>query len=151
MSFTYGQGATQQQNIIRLMVADTDPANPIFSDAEINNALYQESSQNLYNSSMAVPNAVSYQVPVQIYSVYRSAALLLRSLAANKSRLASVTQLLDVKLSPAEASRALRETAKEYMEQENDSGAFAIAEMVQDQFGARERVVKQIFRLYGGV
>jgi hypothetical protein len=59
-----------------------------------------------------------------------------------------VVQLLDVKLSPNLAAEALRDTAKEYIEMEQNSGAFAIAEMVPNEFSGRERLEKMFQRLY---
>ena len=122
------------------MIADTDSANPIFEDAEVEAALNMQSSQFLYLSPQSQSSGLGAQSQVQVYSLYRAAAMLLRALASNKSRLASVTQLLDVKLSPKEAAVALRDMAKDWMEMEQNSGAFAIAEMIPNEFAARERL-----------
>jgi hypothetical protein len=135
---------------VRLLVADTDVTNPLFTDAEIQAALFLESSQNLYVSGMATQGGASVQVPVQVYSYYRAAALLLDSLAANKSLLAAVNKLLDVDMSADKAAMQLRATAAEYRKTEANAGHFAIAEMVHNQFSARERIWKQLLRLYGG-
>lgn len=146
MSFTYDP--TTNLGRVRLLIADTDSNNVIFQDAEVQAALDIEASQNLYVSGMAQPTALGVVIPTQVYSIYRAAALLLRSLAANKSRLSAVVQLLDVKLSPNTAAQALRDTADSYIEMEQNSGAFAIAEVIPDQFSARERLFKQQQRLY---
>lgn len=147
MAFTYNPATDLGRT--RMLIADTDSAHPIFEDAEVQAALDMQNSNALYVSGHAQPTGLSVQVPVSVGSVYRAAALLLRSLAANKSRLAAVVQLLDVRLSPNTAAQALRDTAKEYMEMEQNSGAFAIAEMVVgDSFGARERLFNQVSRLY---
>lgn len=148
--FTYDFGSLPVLSSVRLLVADTDPDNPIFADAEINQALYLESSTALYVSGMSSATGSVGPPPVNVQSPYRAAALLLDALAANKSRLAAINQLLDVKLSPEKAAQELRATAKEYRETEANAGHFAIAEMVYDQFSARERVWKQLLRLYGG-
>jgi hypothetical protein len=148
--FTYDFVSNPQLSQVRMLIADTDITHPIYDDDEITNALYLESSQGLFVSGQSVPIAVSYAPAVPIvYSVYRSAALLLDALASNKSRLAAINSLLDVKLSPEKAAQELRATAKEYRDVEANNGSFAIAEMVNDQFSARERIWKQLLRLYG--
>lgn len=147
-TFTYDLVNAPQISQVRLLVADTDQANPIFTDDEVNAALQMESSQNLYVSGMATTGGAANQVPVLVYSIYRSAALLLDALAANKSRLAAINELLDVKMSAEKAAQELRATAKEYRDREANAGHFAIAEMVGDIFQARERVWKMLLRLY---
>jgi hypothetical protein len=151
MSFTYNPGAGDPISRVRLLVADTDAANPVFSDDEVNLALSMECSQAIFISAQAIPTGVNVAPPVpQVFSYWRSAAMLLDTLAANKSRLAAINELLDVRLSPEKAAQELRATAKEYRERENNAGHFAIAEMVNDIFSARERVWKQLLRLYAG-
>lgn len=151
MSFTYNPAALDALSITRLLVADTDSTNPIFSDDEVNAALYAESSQQLFISAQAISSGITASPPIpQVFSYWRAAALLLDALAANKSRLAAINELLDVKISAEKASQELRATAKEYRERENNAGHFAIAETVYDVFGARERVWKQLLRLYAG-
>jgi hypothetical protein len=151
MSFTYNPGNPDPITYIRLLVADTDSTNPVFQDSEVTMALTQESSQALFISAQAISSGISVSPPIpQVFSYWRSAALLLDSLAANKSRLAAINNLLDVKISAEKAAQELRATAKEYRERENNAGHFAIAEMVHDIFSARERVWKQLLRLYAG-
>lgn len=147
MSFTYDLATPS--GIVRLLVGDTDSAAPIWSDAEVAAALQVESSQGLYVSGQAAPTAQPFANPYipQVYSPYRAAALLLDSLAANYSRIQSVIELLDVKLSAARQSQDLRAQAANYREVEANAGHFAIAEMVQDQFSARERIWKVAQRL----
>lgn len=140
--FTYDFTNAPTLSSVRLLIADTDAANPIFSDEEVNQALYLESSQAIYASG----GGGVVNVP-QVYSPYRAAALLLDAIAANKSRLAAIAQLLDVKLAPEKAAQALRDQAKGYREVEANAGHFAISEMQNDPFSARERVVKQFLRL----
>jgi len=144
--FTYDP--TSNLGKVRLLIADTDSSHPIFQDDEVQAAMEMQNSDFLYVSGMAQPTGLGAQVSVSVVSLYRSAAVLLRALAANKSRLAAVVQLLDVKLAPNVAAQALRDTAKEYIEMEQDSGAFAIAEVAPDTFSARERLFKQVQRLY---
>lgn len=135
---------------VRLLIFDTDPLQPIFQDDEINQFIFLTSSQSLYSSSQFFPTASQTQVPPQVYSIYRAAALGLRSMAANGAALSIIQKILDVTLDAAKGSAALRQMAQDYIDMEASSGQFAIAEMVQDQFSARERTVKQFQRLYGG-
>jgi hypothetical protein len=146
MAFTYNPSS--ELGKVRMLIADTDAAHPIFDDAEVQAAMDMQNSNVLYVSGQAQPSGLGVQVPVSVGSIYRSAALLLRALASNKSRLSSVVQLLDVKLSPNLAAEALRDTAKEYIEMEQNSGAFAIAEMAPNEFSGRERLEKMFQRLY---
>lgn len=152
-AFTYDFGSNPAISNVRLLIADTQPGPspfPLFNDAEIMQALYLESAQNLYVSGMATQGGQNAVVPVQIYSYYRAAALLLDALAANNSLLSSIQKLLDVELAPGKAAQELRATAAEYRKTEANAGHWAIAELVHDQFSARERVWKQLLRLYGG-
>ena len=148
--FTYDFATNPQISSVRLLIADTDLNNPLFNDQEVLQALQLESSQSIYVSGMATQGGAAAPAPVQMYSYYRSAALLLDSLAANKSLLASINKLLDVEVSADKAATQLRATASEYRKTEANAGHFAIAEMVYNQFSARERIWKQLLRLYGG-
>lgn len=147
MSFTYDLVNNPIPSYVRLLIADTNALQPIFSDQEISTFLYLTSSQNIYVSSMAAPTAAVGPVPVQIYSVYRAAAAALDTIASNKAYLASIASILDVKLDAAKARVALHEQANAWREMEDNMGHFAIAEMVGDQFQARERVWKSFLRL----
>lgn len=158
-TYTYNFNENFNLSAVRLMIADTGNLLAIqsqsgtffiFQDQEINAALQIESSQNLFISGQASPTALGNCIPAvpQIYSIRRAAALLLDSLAANKAYLASVLQLLDVKLSSDKASKELRAEATQLREVEAMSGNFAIAEIVNNQFQGRERVIKQWLRLY---
>lgn len=147
MSFTYDFNIAPAIAYVRLLIADTDALKPIFADDEINAFLFLTSSQNIYVSSMAAPSAVVPQVPVQVYSYYRAAATALDSLASNRARLASVIAILDVKLDPGKAAQYLKAQADQFREIDDNMGHFAIAEQVNNQFGARERVWKQFLRL----
>lgn len=150
MSFTYPSG-NPVFDLTRLLIPDTNSAQPIYTDAEIDLFLTAESSQSLYVSPQANPTAfptTSVYVP-QIYSPYLAAALAITSLASNSARLAAVIQLLDVKLDAGKASQMLREVANDYRQREMDRGHFAIAEQICNQFQARERVWAQWLRQYG--
>ena len=150
MAFTYDFNSQPALSSVRLMASDTTPPG-IFQDDEVNQALYLESSQALYVSGQAAPIANAAQNPAipQIYSYRRSAALLLDSIAAQLSQQGAIEQLLDVKLACNQASAQARASAKALRDTEANSGNFAIAEMVPNQFAARERVYKQLLRLYG--
>lgn len=159
-TYTYNFATNFNVSAVRLMIADTgnllaiqSPSGTffIFQDAEINAALQIESSQGLFISGQASPTALGNSIPAvpQIYSIRRAAALLLDSLAANKAYLASVLQLLDVKLSSDKAAQELRAEAKQLRDTEAMSGSFSIAEIVNNSFQGRERVLKQWLRLFG--
>jgi hypothetical protein len=90
-------------------------------------------------------------IPTSPVSYLRVSALLLDSLAANKARLASIKQLLDVKLDSSDASIQLRATACEYRDVEDNSGAFMIIEQVNDEWSFRDRFWKQVQRQSGGM
>ena len=147
MAFSYDFVTYPELSRVRLLIADTDATKPIFNDDEINQFIYMTSSQAIYASSMAAPTGNVGPVPVQVYSFYRAAAAALDSIAGSRARLASVTQLLDVKLDPSKAAKALHDQAQAWRDLEDNMGHFAIAEQVNDQFGARERVWKQFLRL----
>lgn len=150
MSFTYDFNTQPLLSQVRMLIPDTDVTNQIFQDVEINQAIYIESSQGLYASGQAVPGGNPVQVPCQVYSIRRAAALLVEVIAGNWSKIAIVQKLLDVQLDGPKAADALRAYAKSLRDTEANSGAFAIAEWVLDPFTARERVFKQMLRLYPG-
>lgn len=131
---------------VRLLVADTDSA--IWTDAEVQASLDMTGSASLYISGQAAQTGAFIQSPPVplVYSLYRAAALLLRSLASSKARLASVVELLDVKLSVDKAAAALSDQAKDYDEYEANRGQFIVAEMVDTTFAANERWWKQLQR-----
>ena len=149
-NFTYDFNANFPVSAVRLMASDTTPPG-IFNDDEVNAALYLESSQALYVSGQAAPIANQTQNPAipMIYSYRRAAALLLDSIAAQLSQQGAVEALLDAKLACNQAAAQARASAKALRDTEANSGNFAIAEMVVGQFAARERVYKELLRLYG--
>ncbi len=133
---------------VRLLIPDTS-APFIFTDDEINQFLYLESSQGLYISGQAVAGANSQSnVPI-IYSVRRSAAMALDVIASRLSQQSAVTKLLDVSLNAMQASKAASDRADSLRQQEAELGQFAIAEMVTTEFAGRERVWNQVLRLTG--
>jgi hypothetical protein len=147
MSFTYDFTNAPQLSTVRLLVFDTNPAQPIFQDDEINAAMQIESSGNVGYPGVII-GLTGYQpaVPVQqVISYRRAAALLLRANAAGKGR-NLIQSVLDVKMSGPEASAALLKIADQYIEDEMNAGYFAISEMVQDSFSMRERLWKMLYR-----
>ena len=134
---------------VRLLVPDTSESSPIFSDEEING--FMQINQAMWQSSMFY----SYQngalnLPQTPSNFLRAAALALNSLAGNSARLASVVGLLDVKLSPAAAAKALQDTAQRYLDMDDNSGAFAIYEQCNTVWAFRDRWIAQLQRQTGG-
>ena len=147
MSFTYTPGTPVFY--VRSLIPDTNSTKAIFSDEEINGFLFLESSQGLYVSGMANPSGNALQVPVQVYSYRRAAAMAIDVIASDRGRLAALEQLLDVKIDGAKASEALHTIAESLREQEENIGNFAIAELTYDPFAARERAINQMLRIQG--
>ena len=137
-------------NAVRLLCMDTNAATPIFQDEEIQIFLQLKSSQGIYQSAQSNPTGRPIPAPVQVYSIYSAAALALYAMAANKAYLSSISRILDVELDPSRAQKALKALADSYMELEDNSGAFAIAAMVNTPWDAKERVWNQFLRIYGG-
>lgn len=150
MSWSYNPTNPGPVDYVRLLIADTDSTHPIMQNEEITNALFLTSTQGLYQNSMNFATGAVATSSVQVYSYWYAAALCLDSMAANKSYLGAVEQLLDVKLDATKAADALRKTAKEYRDREDSAGHFAIVEQVQTNFQARERWWKQLLRIEGG-
>jgi hypothetical protein len=81
-----------------------------------------------------------------------TAALALDAVASYNSRLASLKQLLDVKLDSSDAAIQLRAQAQEYRDVDDNSMAFVIIEQVQrNNWSFQERFWSQVQRRSGGV
>ncbi len=78
-----------------------------------------------------------------------AAATCIDALCGNKARLAGSLEVLDIKINLSLAAKALQAYAESLRETERNSGAFGIAELVYDQFTSRERLWKQLIRIYG--
>ena len=154
-TFSYNGGANPPIDYPRLLVSDTQQFLPdgvtpgyIFSDQEImasaiiNQGIWQ--SGMFYTQPTGVMN-----LPSAPSNYFRQAATLLFAVAANKARLASIKQLLDVKLDSSDAAIQLRATAESYLEMDDSSGAFVIVEMVNDSFSFSDRFWKQVQRQQG--
>ena len=120
----------------------------IFSDEEIQLFTQMQPAFAWQSAQFYSPPAGAFPA-AQPAPYLRIAATMLNSIAANKSRLSSIQQLLDVKLDPSKAAQALRDTADKYLEMDDNSGAFAIVEMVNDSFSFRDRYWKQVQRQQG--
>ena len=144
MSFSYDFTTNPTIATVRLLVSDTVNVAPlpIWQDEEIQAVL------NMFSSTAVIVGLTGFnlvQPPPLTFSYRRSAATLLRSLAGNKARMATVG-LLDAKLSGAAAANALRDIADDYVTSEENDGFFAASEMIQDAFSMRERLWKQLYR-----
>ena len=149
MAATYQGGANPPIDYPRLLIADTNTAAPIFQDSEILAAA--AINQGVWQSSMYYSyQGGSIQLPQSPSNYLRTAALLLNVLAGNSARLASVTGLLDVKMDAAKASDGLRATAQRYLDMDDNSGAFAIAEQVTTVWSFRDRWLAMLQRQTGG-
>jgi hypothetical protein len=147
--FTYDPNANYQLFIVRSLIPDTDVTHPIFNDDELNAFIFLESSQGIYQSSQSDPTGSNVPQAVSVYDYRRAAATAIDVIASSKARLAVISSMLDVKLNAKDVQTALHAQAESLREQSDNSGAFAIAEWVNDAFSARERTVKVWLRLLG--
>jgi hypothetical protein len=144
MSFTYDFVNNPTVANVRLLVFDTNGVAPypIWQDEEINAALQVFSSQGI----IVGLSGFTPRIPVpQTYSYRRTAAMLLRGLAANQARMATVG-LLDAKVNGKAAADALRAIATDYVVSEENDGFFAVSEMVVNNFSMRERLTAMLYR-----
>jgi hypothetical protein len=147
--FTYDFNANYAVTAVRALIPDCDVTHPIFNDDEISFYLTLTGQMGIYTSSQSDPTGANVGLGGNQYDYLRAAAQALDVLASSKARLAVISGMLDVKLSAKDVQQALHAQAEAYREQSDNSGAFAIAEMVQDSFSARERTWKVWNRLLG--
>lgn len=158
MSFSYGPTSSPPTlnppiDYIRGLIADTVEfdanGNPIYvwNDQEIQ--MFTQMQTATFQSSMFYSGPAGQFVPPTPAAYLRIAAYMLNAMAANKAKLASVQKLLDVTLDPSKASAALRAQAQEYLEMDDNTGAFVIAEQVNDMWSFRDRFWKQVQRQSG--
>lgn len=145
--FSYQYGLHPEIDYPRLLISDTQAENHIFEDSEIQAATALQACQ--FQSGMFYSWPAGRNLPNTPVSYLRVAAILLDALAANKSRLSSVTALLDVQLAPDKAAVALRDQAKQYRELDDDAGAFVIIEQCNNFWSMRDRFWKQVQRQSG--
>lgn len=137
---------------VRLLIPDTvDVApGPIFSDSEI--TAFLQINQMTWQSSMFYSwTAGKIQLPSCPSNFLRAAALAINAIAGSLGKLAVVQQLLDVKLDHSKAAAALQAVAQRYLDMDDNSGAFAIAEQVTTVWNWRDRFIAQIQRQSGGM
>jgi hypothetical protein len=147
MAFTYIYGTPIFY--VRLLIPDTDSTTPIFQDDEIQG--FMDINQMTWQSSMYYAyQAGRQQLPCAPSNFLRATALALRALAGNSARLANVATLLDVKVGAAQAAAALNKQADSYMEMDDNSGAFAIAEQCTTVWAFRDRWLSMLQRQTGG-
>ena len=148
--FSYKLGANPQIDFVRLLISDTQGPqdNCIFQDEEIVMATTLQSQQ--FQSSMTYSYPAGQNLPSSPVSYLRVAAMLLDCIASNKARLASIQQLLDVKLDPQRAAQSLQAQANEYRKIDDEAGAFMIIEQCNDQWSFQKRFWAQVQRQSGG-
>jgi hypothetical protein len=145
-TYSYGYGANPAIDYPRLLISDT-AAPFVFADEEIT-AVTNIQALN-FQSSMRWTAPAGQNLPSSPVSYLRIAAMLLDALAANKSRLSTIQQLLDVRLSGADSAIQLRTTAAEYRAVDDDAGAFAIIEQCSTEWAFRDRFWAQVQRQSG--
>lgn len=134
---------------IRILISDTNPLQPIFSDEEIMAAYGIQAS--MFQSSMFFSGPMgSITLPSTPVSYFRVAAILLDSMAAGQAFLSGVIALPDIKLNGAAAAKALQDKAQGYRDVEDNAGAFVILEQCKTDWQTRDRYWNQIQRQSGG-
>ena len=144
MSFSYNLGANPAIDYPRLLISDTQDLNHVFEDQEIQ--AFTTIVGQVWQSGQYYSPPAGSNIPTQPVNYLRIAALALDALAANKSRLASIKQLLDVRLDSSDAAIQLRATAAEYRDVDDNNMAFVIIEQCHDVASFRERWWKQVQR-----
>jgi hypothetical protein len=158
MSFSYGPTNSPPTSnppidYVRLLISDTQQFNAagqpvyIFEDQEIQ--MFTQLQATVFQSSQFYSGPAGQYIPPSPVSYLRVAALALDAIASNKARLASIKKLLDVQLDSSDAAIQLRATAAEYRTVDDDAGAFAIIEQVNNMWSFRDRFWKQVQRQSG--
>lgn len=147
MAFTYNNcdGTNNEVDYIRLLISDTQNLNHVFEDSEI--LAFYVIQGNVFQSGMFYSYPGGAYVPSVPVSYLRVAAMALDSIASNKARISSITQLLDVKLTPSVAAKALHDQAQSYRDVDDNSGAIFIIEQCPTDFSFRDRWFNQWQRL----
>lgn len=151
MSFSYNFVTPGFTDYIRALISDTQEVNHIFEDEEL--SMFGFIASGVWQSAQKYSGfAGQATLPSNPVNYLRTAALALDAVASNKARLASIKQLLDVKLDSSDAAIQLRAQAQEYRDVDDNSMAFVIIEQVQrNAWSFQERFWSQIQRLSGGV
>lgn len=126
MAFTYDTSTDVGK--IRLLIFDTNASSYVFEDGEL-----------------------SVFFDLEGDSLKRAAALALETMASNEAFVLKVIELMDLRTDGAATARALLARAALLRSQADDEeyavdGAFDWAEMVVDEFSARERLRAQVLR-----
>jgi hypothetical protein len=156
-TFTYQGGLNPPIDFPRFIISDTqefaaDGTTPIyvFSDQEILTATKIEMSVWQSGQFWSGPQGVTPLQNSQVIPWRRIGATLLDSMAANKAKLSSVLQILDVKLNPNLAAKALMDQAAALREADDNSGAFVLIEQVNDWWSFSDRYWKTVQRQSAG-
>ena len=96
MAFTYDFDTEPAISYVRLLISDTDSQNFVFADAEVNAAITIQGGT--FQSAQFYSPPAGANVPASAVSYLRVAALLLDAMAANSSKLAMFTRILDVEI-----------------------------------------------------
>jgi hypothetical protein len=125
--FTYNVATDRGR--VRLLITDTEAANEIFNDDEIDAFLSMMSN-----------------------NVFRAAATALYQIAASEVLLLKVIKLLELTTDGSKVADSLRALADSYQEKADIAeaaeagGSFDWAELVYDDFSYRERIEKEVLR-----
>jgi hypothetical protein len=147
MSFTYDPVNNIRIAAVRMLIADTNPAQPIFQDEEINLGYTIQAS--VFQSSMFYSGPSGQTIPSTPISYLRVSAIMLDAMASNQAYLAGIKSIPDVQMSAGEAAKALMDKAKKYREMDDESASFFIYEQVFTTWGFTSRFWSQIQRQTG--
>lgn len=120
MAFTYNVATDRGK--VRLLITDVQAASPIFQDEEIDAFLALTTSVRL------------------------AAASALECIAASEVLILKKIVNLDLETDGPAVAKELRELAKQLRSQEENTGAFDVAEQIHDDFTSREYWLKQAQR-----
>lgn len=120
---------------VRLMIQDTSNS-PTFTDDEINAGF-----------SIEAPVAiVGGRVTTTRPTVRRVAAFMFDILAGNPKRLGVHLKVLDIDVDVSKAASEYRTMAKQLRDVEDESGGFAITEIVTNADSFRDRILNELQR-----
>ena len=157
-TYTYANcdGTQNAIDFVRVLIPDTGgntglPNNGfVFSDQEIT-AFSTINTIQGWQSSMFWSGYAGQFLPQYPSNFFRAAALALNSLAGNQARLLLIAQLLDVKpQNVGQVVQAIQKVAQQYLDMDDNSGAFIIAEQVTTTWNFIDRYWSQVQRQSGG-
>ena len=156
-TFTYQGGANPPIDYPRILVADTVQFSPVYGSTPIF-AFWDEEIEAATQIEMAVwqsgqfwsgrAGVASFQNS-SVVPWRRIAATLIDALAANQARIGLISQQLDTKLNPG-AVKDMQAQAAALRLADDNSGAFAIIEQVNDGWSFIDRYWKTIQRESAG-